>query len=78
MSEEYNPFLDDSPPSHEEEFTHVENNRSGNGHPENGSVSRENYTENVRMYQLFIAISLSLALFVTTGGPDFKHLPIFS
>jgi len=46
MSEEYNPFLDDSPPSHEEEFTHVEGSRSGNGQPENGSVSRENYTEN--------------------------------
>ena len=48
MSDEYNPFLDDSPPPQEKEFTHIEHSRPGNSQPENGSVSRENYTENVR------------------------------
>ena len=58
MSEEYNPFLDDSSPSHEDEFTHVENSRSGSNLPENGSVSRESYTENVRVFILFCSLIL--------------------
>ena len=58
MSEDYNPFLDDSSPSNEEDFTHVENSRSGNNLPENGSVSRESYTENVRFLILLSSVIL--------------------
>lgn len=47
MSDEYNPFLDDSASPQEEEFTHVDNTRQSNHHPENGAVSKENYNGNV-------------------------------
>ena len=47
MSEEYNPFLDESSTPQEEEFIHVDQDNRANHPPENGAVSRENYNENV-------------------------------
>ena len=47
MSEDYNPFLDDSSTPQEEEFTHVTGSRPSAPSLENGAASKDSYSENV-------------------------------
>ena len=60
MSEDYNPFLDDSATPNEEDFTHVTAAKNGPGShtSENGVVSKDSQSENVWILLLCICIAL--------------------